>query len=154
MRGKKSDPVFVSGFITQCVQRGLITPEQIAEAARQDIDSIDQQIKQVEVLKVTRSKLLDVIATFDKPASKEDEAKLLQFFELQYPTLCRAICGHVSIKPIPVSIMLNDNVDDDLKFCYKQLLGHKIIARVGDQLVQGDRYIEYMTFVLREATND
>lgn len=152
MRGKKSDPIFVSAFISQCVQQGIITPEQIAEAARREIDDIDQQIKQVEVLKVTRSKLLDVIATFDKPASKEEEAKLLTFFELQYPALCQFICSYLSTKTLPISAIGDDNTNDDLKFCYKQLLGHKIIARVGDQLVRGDRYNEYMTFVLREAT--
>jgi hypothetical protein len=151
MRGKKSDPEFVSGFITKCIRQGIAVPNDIVQAAKAEIKIIDDKIKETEMLKATRSKLLDVIATFDKPANKTEEAKLLPFFKLQYPQICRKICKHIvdlSFNSVYSVIGLKD---PEVLFCIKQLIEAKIIARVDDYLVRGDKFDEYLKFVLCEV---
>lgn len=151
MRGKKSDPEFVSQFISGCLQRGVVTTEEMVKLARQDIQSIDDKIIEVEKLKITRSKLLDVILTLDKPESKAEEAKLLPFFKLQYPQTCRKICKCVVELGSELAYSITGLKDPEVLFCIKQLLEAKIIARVENHIVRGDKFDEYLTFVLREA---
>lgn len=146
MRGKKAYPEFVSAFISQCVGRGAVTPEEIVREAKAELQSIDDQIKAVEILKTKRSKLLDVIATFDQPEIKTEEAKLLSFFNLQYPNVCRTICQMLKDKDHPLVFM----DPSEVKVCSKQLLETKVIAKVGSQIIKGERFDEYMKFVLGE----
>jgi hypothetical protein len=40
--------------------------------------------------------------------------------------------------------------DPTMRFSIKQLLECKILSRAGNQVSRGDRFDEYMTFVLRE----
>ena len=153
MKGKKANPEFVSQFISECVQKNIITSETIVQAAKVCIQDIDDKIKEVELLKVRRSKLLDVITTFDKTKEdKTEEIKLLPFFELKYPDTCKKICDMLAKMPFDV---LDDHFislaeDPVFNFCLKQLFIHKIIARTGNLIVCGERYHEYMKFVLRE----
>jgi len=151
MRGKKSDPEFVSYFISQCLQKGIITTEEMVKVAKQDIQSIDNQIIEIEKLKITRSKLLDVILALDKPESKVEEAKLLPFFKLQYPQTCRKICKHVLELGPDLAYSIMGLKDPEVLFCIKQLIEAKIIARVENHLVRGDKFEEYLKFVLREV---
>jgi tRNA U34 5-carboxymethylaminomethyl modifying enzyme MnmG/GidA len=96
MKGKKSDPGFISFFISECVQAGLETPAEIVARAKKQIADIDEEIKAVETAKITRSKLLDVISSFEKPVKdKAEEAKLLAFFDLKYHDICKSICETV-----------------------------------------------------------
>jgi hypothetical protein len=148
MRGKKSDPQFVSQFISQCIQDGFTTPEAMVQAARMNIQYIDDKIKEVERLKITRSKLLDVIATFDQPEVKLEQAKLLPFFRLKYPNICKNICDNLKDKDDRI------NTDDSMKdldrvFCIKEMLECKIICRHNEYIMRGDRFHEYIQFVLR-----
>lgn len=152
MRGKKSNPEFVSAFISKCLQQGIITTSGIVEAAKLDIQDIDDKIIEVEKLKTVRSKLLDVILTLEKPEPKAEEAKLLPFFQLQLPSVCKFLCDMIKLQPIAVSIVNSDELDEDAKFCFKQLLEHKIMSRTGNFIVQGEKFNEYMEFVLREET--
>src|SRR5579871_367548 len=137
MRGKKSNPEFVSQFISTCLQQGVITTEAMVKRAKQDIQEIDDKIIEVEKLKAVRSKLLDVILTLDKPKVKTEEAKLLPLFKLQYPQTCRKICKTmVEIDPDGSSYVGFENKDPELIFCIKQLVEAKIISRIDSRLVR------------------
>lgn len=149
MRGKKADPEFVSQFISNCVQQGIITPESIVQFARDEIAVIDAKIKEVETLKITRSKILDVVSTFYNPKSKVEEAKLLPFFTLKYPDICKSLCDQLTIQDdgrIDISTL---DADSDYVFCIKQMLQLEIVCRSDYFIMQGDRFGEYMIFVLR-----
>ncbi len=60
MRGKKSDKEYISNFIENSVKCGKTSLEDILEDVTNKISSIDLKIKEVEALKLERSKLLDV----------------------------------------------------------------------------------------------
>lgn len=154
MRGKKADPEFVSQFIARCTQTGIQTTEEMVRAAKNEIQNIDDKIIQVEKLKVVRSKLLDVITSLDKPEAKADEARLLPFFQMEYPQTCRKICKEIihltNISP-DKAYSVNGIKDPEILFCLKQLTEAKIIARVGDALVRGVKFNDYVEFVLREV---
>lgn len=72
MRGKSIDVDFISGFVQECVANGKQTPKEIASEARIKIDRIDDQIRQVENLKGERSRLIDVVNSFD--SSEENDS--------------------------------------------------------------------------------
>lgn len=147
MRGKKTDPAFVSSFIQECVQNGFETPEQITKQAKHLINQIDADIQEVEKKKIKRSKLLDVIASFEEAKrDKSEDAKLLPFFELKYPEACQHLCGLLK-KLSSVSTNLSGEVPLDVRFSIKQLIEAKVIDRIGEQLVQGERFEEYMIFL-------
>jgi hypothetical protein len=153
MRGKKVDSEFLSGFISKCVGQNKVAQEDIVKAARQEIAAIDAQIIEVEKLKVTRSKLLDVVNTFEKPhASHKEEAKILSFFRMQHPKICKYICDLLRKETIRVDHLhsLEFSVAD-IVFCVKQLQEYKVIARMGDYLIRGDKFDEYAKFVLCEV---
>lgn len=150
MRGKKTDPVFISQFIQESVRDGIETPEQIVQRAKNMIEQIDEEIKAIETKKLTRSKLLDVIASFEKKsADRSQDAQMLSFFSLEYPKECKEICDAIVTYWM---IEDNDEATPIHKFCFKQLVDQKIIDRVGkNRFHRGERFDEYMTFVLREA---
>jgi len=148
MRGKKSDPGFVSFFIQESVTAGATTPSEIVERAKKIVTRIDDEIKAIEHSKVLRSKLLDVISMFEKPEKDHSaEAKLLDFFRLSDPRTCKLICDMIKVKPIDKS---GNNLDPDMRFSIKQLLECRVLTRTDEQITKGDRFDEYMTFVLRE----
>jgi len=149
MRGKKADPEFVSSFISRCVGCGVLTPEEIVKEAKAELQKIDDQIRAVETLKTLRPKLLDVIATFDKSETKTEDAKLLSFFNIQYPKTCKLICQHLGINYVSEELIHADS--SELKFCHKQLMEYKVITKSSGELVKGEKFDEYMKFVLEET---
>ena len=150
MRGKKADPVFISQFIQESVQSGMETPDQIVQRAKDMINQIDEEIRAVEIKKATRSKLIDVIASFEKQTKdRSQEAKLLPLFDLEYPETCKYLCEIIEKQPIPADPKLYSTVNDPKNiFAVKQLLERKVIAREGNQLIRGERFDDYMKFVL------
>ena len=150
MRGKKIDTDFLSEFIQECVMLGIDSPEAITLHAKKLITQIDEDIKAVEKKKVKRSKLLDVVTSFEKPQkpSKVEEAKLLPFFKLQHPNICKDICQKLKQGPVLGTDLTKNNQDNI--FCIKQLLECKVISKIGTHIVCGDKYNEYMKFVLQE----
>jgi hypothetical protein len=156
MRGKKSDQAFVAEFISECVQRGIETPDEIIRDAKNKIEQIDQEIKAIDAKKVLRSKLLDVILTFEKQIkSTSEDAKFLSFFKLEYPIMCKFVCDIVKKGPIEVGERLMPlgagESDPTMRFSIKQLLECKVLSRIENQIDRGERFDEYMTFVLHEA---
>lgn len=152
MRGKKSDSAFVAQFISESVQEGMETPDQIVQRAKEQIAEIDEEIKAIEAKKIRRSKLLDVILNFEKIAKdKTEEARLLPFFSLEYPEKCKEICIVMrEAKTLPIDWATHGTGDATKVFCFKQMLERRIIERKGDLLVPGERFSEYWKFVLRE----
>jgi flagellar motor switch protein FliG len=71
MRGKSVDVDFISEFVGECVQQGKASPKDIASEARIKISNIDDQIRQIESLKGQRSKLIDVVNSFDSNEETE-----------------------------------------------------------------------------------
>jgi hypothetical protein len=156
MRGKKSDPEFVSRFIQDAVRDGVETSSAIVDRAKKMMEQIDEEIRIIENKKVVRSKLLDVIASFEVPVKdKTEDAKLLPFFDLKYPMICKEICDELyEAKAIPIlSWMVGWKYERiaELNFCIKQLIEAKIITRIGDQMLFGERFEEYFSFVLNES---
>jgi hypothetical protein len=153
MKGKKTDPAFVARFISECAQEGVDTPDEIVNRAKRLIEDIDIEIKAIETKKLLRSKLLDVIVTFEKPSKdKTEDSRLLSFFKLRDPERCREVCDLIKMhESIPVlSWAAFADGAAQFNFCIKQLLEAKIITRAKDQLIRGERFDEYMKFVLRE----
>ena len=153
MRGKKIDSQFLTDFISSCVVEGNITPDEIVLVAQKEINFINSQIKKVEDLKLRRSKLLDVITTFKEPpkASKE-EARILTFFQIQNPHICKFILDFIKEKPFNRNKLgFCSFSDSDINFCIKQLLEHRVIAKVGEVFLRGETFAEYLKFVLQEG---
>jgi len=150
MKGKKTDSAFVAKFISECAQEGRDTPDKIVTFAKQMIADIDEEIRAIEAKKIMRSKLLDVVVIFEKPVKdKTEDAKMLSFFKLENQTTCKFICDMVKLKPLSTS---DQKLDPDARFAIKQLLECKILNRdtITDHIVMGQRFDEYMKFVLRE----
>lgn len=152
MKGKKNDSEFVSEFITLCINEGINSSEDILKKAVIKINNIDSKIKEVEKLKILRSKLLDVVSTFEKPqvSKKNDEIKILSFFKIQNPHICKLICDIVKNKSSKLESFYNKNFPpQDIIFCVKQLLDAKIIVKTGDYFICGNMYNDYIKFILK-----
>jgi hypothetical protein len=148
IKGKKSDPEFVAAFIKSSVEAGHVTPDDIMSFAQQKINMIDDQIKAAEESKKTRAKLLDVISTFENhKKDKSEEVKLLSFFSLEDQRTCKFICDMVKLKPLSPE---EQKLDPDACFAIKQLLEAQVLSRINGNIKRGDRFDEYMNFVLRE----
>lgn len=152
MRGKKSDIDFVSNFIVECAQVGKNSPEQIVNEAKIKIEEIDNKIKEVEALKITRSKLLDVVSTFNTDKGKHENGKILNLFNINNHHFCKPICLLIKENPVKIDTIISSvKVDSqNILFCIKQLMEYKIISKTGDFFLRGARFDEYMTFVLQE----
>lgn len=153
MRGKKVDSQFLTDFIGDCVRDGKITPDEMVITAQKEIEFINLQIRKVEDLKVRRSKLLDVISTFEKPIkSHKEEAKILTFFQIENPHICKFICDLIKDQPCTnKNNLVNSQFSQhDINFCVKQLLEHRVIAKVGESILRGEMFGKYVKFVLQE----
>lgn len=154
MKGKKSDNEFVSNFIVRSIREGFDTQDKIVSYAKVLLQDLDEEIKKIEEKKAMRSKLLDVIASFEKPikSSKTQEAKILSFFQIQHPHICKYICHSIKNGPINISHLNRSSyLEEDFLFCIKQLIEHKVISKVGEQILQASAFEDYMKFVLREG---
>jgi hypothetical protein len=152
MRGKKKDPEFLSKFIAECVGNNKFTAEEIVSEAKNRISVIDNKIKEVENLKLVRSKLLDVISTFDESAKviSSKEIKALEFFKIQYPNICKEICNNLKTTNMDISWLHSKFSNQDIVFCIKQLLELKIITKMGSCLLRGEAFDDYLNFVFQE----
>lgn len=150
MRGKKIDNEFLSEFITICAEAEKCMPEEIMLEAQKEIELIDSKILEVEILKVRRSKLLDVITTFSsKPKSNVEEVKVLHYFNIENQHICKFICDSLTTTGLKIdSIKSTVYTPSDVLYCVKQLLEHKIIYRTGDCILRGNKFDEYYKTIL------
>jgi len=153
MKGKKIDSAFIAEYIGQCIQAEYLSSEDMVRCAEEEIKKIDREIQAVEKLKIRRSKLLDVITTFQKPqkTSKVQEAKLISFYQIQHPEICKFICDSLRECPLTKDQLMNLEYSvHDINFCIKQLVEFKVIAKIGDSFLRGHMFEEYTKFILRE----
>lgn len=151
MKGKKTDTEFVSQYIQNCVNQGILTPEEIVKEARADIEHIDELIKQAEKLKIERSKLLDVVNMFGTSKSdKSEEIRALSFFKLQHPEICQYICSTLKEYPCTIEDFSTKYPVMDVVFCIKQLIEAKVITKSGAHILRGNLFSDYLKFVFKE----
>lgn len=152
MKGKKTDSEFLSTFISKCINDSIFDQQDIANKAKLEINNIDTQIKLVEKLKIRRSKLLDVVALFEKSTNNhKEEIKILSLFKLPNTPIYKFICKSIKNSNIEIKLLHNKEFSQtDIIFCIKQLIENKIIVRLGDSIMKGDMYNDYMKFVYRE----
>lgn len=153
MRGKKTDVDFVSNFIVECAQDNKNSPDQIIQEAKRKIEEIDVQIQKIEQLKVTRSKLLDVVCTFgENKKTNKDSEKSLELFQIKNHHICKYICDQLNNKPVKVEEIKNSKyIAQDILFCIKQLIEYKVLSKTGNILLRGDKFEEYKKLVLQES---
>ncbi len=155
MRGKKKDTEFLGKFITECVELNKISTDEIVTEAKSRVVQIDRQIEEIEKQKQIRSKLLDVISAFEQPIknSSSEEIRLLSFFKIQHPAICKGVCDRLKEKNCSAERICNSFMPrQDAIFSIKQLLEMKIITKTGDCLMRGENFDEYYKFVLREIS--
>lgn len=153
MKGKKIDNEFLSEFISNCIKKGLFSSEEIVGLAQSKITDIDLKIREVESLKLLRSKLLDVITAFKKTnKDKKDDNELLSFYKIQNAQISKLICDNVKNK-LNIINMIYDTKQfstTDIIFCIKQLLENKIILKTeGNYFIEGEMFEQYYSFLLK-----
>jgi hypothetical protein len=153
LKGKKVDMEFVSQFISQCTKKNIDTPELIVERAKKLISRIDQQIIAVEKQKVKRSKLVDVISTFEKSikVKKTEEIKTLSFFDIKDIVIAKYLCDAIKSQACDIAKLKHNFSNLDVIFCIKQLLQHKVIAKTGNAIMPGEMFEQYLKFVFQEV---
>jgi hypothetical protein len=149
MRGKKKDTQFITQFITQCVSQGYSQQEEMLTIAKHKIEEIDSIIKEAEIKKIERSKLLDVIESLMSEQVKCEDDQILPLYNIQYPEISRQVCHLIKTKPISISDIQNVSKENML-FCLKQLVENKVIYKSGNFLLRGDNFDKYLTRVLKE----
>lgn len=142
MRGKKVDMEFVSTFIAQCAGKGKVSPEDICKEAELKIQNIDEKIKEVELLKKTRSKLSDVVITLGKKEIDHSQDKLLlTFYNISNLTQAYQICSLLQHQSIEIK-----KTDVSQATLYKEMLIANVIKREALYFVKGEMLQEFMKF--------
>ena len=147
MRGKKIDVDFVSTFITDCVIKDISLSEDICKEAKLQIADIDAEIRRVEDLKIRRSKLNDVVITFDKlKISNSKEKEHLSFFEVKDKNLANLICKFI---PSECTLLLS-HIRYNRGSCLlviEELLRLNILSRNNNILNKGLLFDDYKNFL-------
>lgn len=142
MRGKKVDMEFVSTFIAQCAGKGKVSPEDICKEAETKIQNIDDKIKEVELLKKTRSKLSDVVITLGKKEINHQEDKIL----LTFYNISNLIQAHEICSVLQNQIIELKKANAWQAILFKELLAANVIKRESDHFVKGEKFSDFMKF--------
>lgn len=147
MRGKKVDKDFLSEFITDCVKLNIDSPNEILNEAKKQIVEIDNKIKEIDKLKVLRSKLLDVVITFGEKENNTKELQQLNFFNIKNKELSKYICNLVEDKDISIQSLKTTHFPvEDTMYCVKQLIENNILLKNGDYIGKSSLYDDYIEF--------
>ena len=148
MKGKRLDQEFIGQYISDCISKNIISSDDMVSHAKQRINEIDGKIKEVEFLKQERSKLLDVIQSFQRTekTNNSKEIKILSLYKIASPNLCRLICENIDRLEIKE---LHGYSRLDVLSCIKQLIEHKVLSKSGSKLTRGELFSEYCSFVLK-----
>lgn len=152
MRGKKIDTNFVAEFVTTCVKEGKVSSETISADAYKKIAEIDLQIKAVDELKKLRSKLYDVIISFDEKSVKDksEDKIILDFYSVEDKKLASEIINSIEknnqfVFTFPIPKEISD--PDGMIFCIKQMSRLKIISPQEKGIfLRGVNYQAYVDF--------
>ena len=154
MKGKKFNSEFFSNFISNCINNNKVTPAEMLVEAKLRVSEIDARILEIEKLRLTRGDLLDVIATFEKSSEKKenDSKQILDMFSIKDQKVCKFICEMVKKEPTEISHFYNKGYDeDDILFCLKQLLEHKIISKQNTLILRSVNFSKYIDLVFRDS---
>lgn len=83
MRGKKIDTEYVAKFIDKCVINNKTSVADICQEANDLIKNIDEKIKEAELLKKRRLKILDVLIALSFEKDRSKDKLLLKFSSIQ-----------------------------------------------------------------------
>jgi hypothetical protein len=148
MRGKRINLEFISNYITSCINKNAVSSTAILAQAKKDIEDIDKKIIEAEQLKILRSKLLDVVSTFELSNNRSKDRDILKFISIKHLHICKKICNYLNISNINIADIDQFNCNkEQLLFTIKQLQDFKIIKRIGQSLVKGDHYYNYNKFI-------
>lgn len=153
MKGKKNNTEFISEFITSCISYGFSSSDDILSLAKEQISDIDIKIKEINDLKIRRSNLLDVISSFE---SKEKQNNINEIKRLNYYSIgsnlecCKSICKIIENKNTDISVIINSCdkfSQSDILFNIKRLIANKIIHKIGEVILKGDYYEDYIKVI-------
>jgi len=140
----------VSAFISECITQDKTTSEDIVHEARKRIAYIDDKLREAELLKISRSDLLDVISSLENHnhRKKISEIKILNLFKIKNHKMCKHICDKLK-KESPINL-------SDFSFdwhCICELSKYNVVYRNNYLLYRGDMFDDYMKFVFNEVTS-
>lgn len=149
MKGKKKDLNFINDFINDCIKLQKLTPEEIVAESVLRINEIDLKIKEVEKLRIIRSKLLDVAEVFTEKdvTSKVNDIQIINFLNIKNIDLCNKICLLVENNPIDFTKISLNYKEEDIFFCIKQLVKHHIIEKDKNLIQCGCNFANYKNFL-------
>lgn len=149
MRGRKINLVFLGEFISNCLKKNLKSSPQILLEAKSQISILDDQIKQIENLKIKRSNLLDVISKFENGIDKERDILVLSLFNITNIKLSNLICKSIKDVPIEIIFLKNNKYSDiEIMKAIKQLENCKVIYVRHKCIFRGENFNLYMERVL------
>lgn len=145
MRGKSLDIDFISEFVEECVQNDKLSPKDIASEAKIKIGNIDNEIRRIEGLKAERSRLMDVVTSFDLPDEEEETETVFAAPECLDDPFVRQVCMLVARMGNPkVADFLaefGEALKEQVFHALKRLNEAGIIARHQDRsFVQGPKW--------------
>lgn len=151
MRGKKIDTTFVAEFISSCVKEGKTSSEAIVASAKEKIEDIDKKIKGVEDLKKIRSKLCDILISFNEERDRSADRIILDFYTIENKLISIAIIEAMEQNNKELSYDFRKLAEfgkpDDVVFIIKQMSKLKILRQLAELLVPGDNYWSYQKFL-------
>lgn len=148
MKGKKVDNAFVSSFISESVAHGKVTTNEIVTRAQDQINEIDQKIIEVENLKKLRSKLLDVVITFDRNhrSGHQLDEVLIKFHAVKDKKIALRICNNIfrynNVFEIKEAFPSPEEI-----YCVKQLLEFNILQRAEETIKAGENFPAFKSFL-------
>lgn len=148
MKGKKFDKEFFSQYISDCISKNITSSDDMIHHAKQRIKNLDEKIKEIEFIKQERSKLLDVIYSFQKhdKVNNNKEIRLLSLYKINNPNLCKIICENLDKLEIKETQGYSKL---EILICIKQLMENQVITKLGSRFVPGGLFNEYCSFVLK-----
>lgn len=159
LRGKKIDTNFVAEFVSECVKLGKISEQEICEEAKQRMNEIDIQIKKVEELKKVRSKLFDVLISFNS-LNKNHTADILalDFHKVKHREISSFIIKNISEESV-IQNSMKDNIqnliaelnrsysNEDVNLTVKQLAELEVLKITGKKVSLGKNGEDYKSFL-------
>ncbi len=148
MKGKKTDNSFVSEFISDSCSEGKLTTKEIVARAHDQIAEIDKKIIEVEQLKKLRSKLTDVISTFDrnKHCGPQIDESLIKFYSVKDKKMAMKICNEVFSYNNMNEIRKAFPHEPEI-YCVKQLLEFNILQRHDQKIKAGENFPAFKIFL-------
>jgi cell shape-determining protein MreC len=163
MKGKKADINFVASFIIQCAKANKSTPKEICQEAQNQISLIDEKIKEINNLKLQRSRLQDVLSHFN--VLKKDNSKdkqILDFHNVKYKSTAAWILHYLGnlgsqvkrMEASELSKLLTENCNtpqEDINFTIKQLIELQVLKKINKELCADINFTSFGLFICHYA---